>query len=345
METNDYIKKQTIEFKNKPRLKDASCSVGPRESTGPLSIYFDIKTDDAFFGEKTFEKAESKFMKTSIDHLLNKTGYQYKDIDYIFGGDLLNQCIASGYCMREFNIPFFGLFGACSTFVESMILAASFVNAGYAIRCINTASSHFCSAERQFRMPLEHGNQKSPTSQCTVTGAGAALITSNDTNISSSCVITHATPGRIVDLGLKDMTNMGAAMAPAAADTILSHLSDLNRSPEYYDHIITGDLGTHGTEILLELCNNKGIDISKVHIDCGMKIYDLNERDINSGGSGCGCIASTFSGYFLSKLKEKNINKVLLVATGALMSPVSIGQGESIPSIAHAIVIENEVKN
>ena len=336
------ITKQTIEFKNRPVIKETGSAVGPKESIGPLSTYFDIKSNDALYGVSTFEKAESKFMISAIDILLNKTGLQYKDINYIFAGDLLNQCIASSYCIRDFNIPFFGLFGACSTFVESMILAAIFIDGNYATKCINSASSHFCTAERQFRMPLEHGNQKSPTAQCTVTGAGASLIIKNE-KLKKETVITHATPGKIIDLGVKDMTNMGAAMAPAAADTILSHLEDLGRKPEYYDYIITGDLGMHGTKHLLDLCNDKGIDISKVHKDCGLEIFDLNDRDMNSGGSGCGCIASTFSGYFYQLLKEKNINKILLVATGALMSPISIGQGETIPCIAHAIAIENEV--
>ena len=187
------IKKQTIEFKNKPVIKETGSAVGPKESLGPLSIYFDIKSEDELYGTSTFEKAESKFMKSAIDALLNKTGLQYKDINYIFAGDLLNQCIASGYCVRDFNIPFFGLFGACSTFVESMILAAIFIDGNYATKCIHSASSHFCTAERQFRMPLEHGNQKSPTAQCTVTGAGASLICKNEFN-KKQTIITYATP-------------------------------------------------------------------------------------------------------------------------------------------------------
>ena len=201
------LKKQTIEFKNRPIIKETGSAVGPKESLGPLATYFDIKTNDALFDTESFEKAESKFMRSAIDVLLNKSGLQYKDINYIFAGDLLNQCIATGYCIRDFNIPFFGLFGACSTFVESMILAAIFIDGNYANKCINTASSHFCTAERQFRMPLEHGNQKSPTAQCTVTGSGASLIIKNE-NSKKETVITHATPGKIIDLGVKDMTNM-----------------------------------------------------------------------------------------------------------------------------------------
>jgi len=207
---------------------------------------------------------------------------------------------------------------------------------------ICSASSHFCSAERQFRMPLEHGNQRSTTSQATVTGSGAALITNRKIK-DSGIYVTYVTPGKIQDLGVKDMANMGAAMAPAAFNTIAQHLNDTKRSIDYYDAIITGDLGTHGSKLLHELFKRENVDISKKHIDCGSIIYDLNKQDVNCGGSGCGCIASVFSGYFFNQLKSKKINKILLVATGALMSPISSEQGESIPSIAHAVAIEKEV--
>jgi stage V sporulation protein AD len=336
------VGKQTIKLTNKPKIIETSSAVGPKETSGPLSIYFDIKCSDVFYGEKTFEKAESKFMKVTIDNLLAKVGIPYDKVDYIFAGDLLNQCIASGYCIRDFNIPFFGLFGACSTFVEALILASLFVDSNNAQKAIATASSHFCSAERQFRMPLEHGNQKPPTAQYTVTGCGAALVAPNTFEKKVPC-ITYVTPGRIVDMGVKDMTNMGAAMAPAAFDTIITHLEDTGRKPDYYDAIITGDLGKEGSDILLDLCKEYGVDISNVHRDCGKEIFDLSQRDFNSGGSGCACMATVFSSYFYQELKEKNLNRVLIVATGALMSPVSIGQGESIPSIAHAAAIENEV--
>lgn len=335
------IGKQTIKFENLPKLLETSAAVGPKESDGPLGMYFDIKCSDVFYGEKTFEKAESKFMKSAIDNLIAKVSLQNNKIDYIFAGDLLNQCIASGYCIRDLEIPFFGLYGACSTFVESMILASILIDSKNAEKIIATASSHFCSAERQFRLPLEHGNQKPPTAQYTVTGSGAALIT-HQAYGKKVPNITCVTPGKIVDMGIKDMTNMGAAMAPAALDTIITHFKDTKRKPEYYDAIITGDLGVEGSKILIDLCNTYGIDISKIHKDCGKEIFDLNDRDMNSGGSGCGCIASVFSSYFYQQLKEKKINKILLVATGALMSPVSIGQGESIPAIAHAVAIENE---
>lgn len=336
------IGKQTIKLENTPKILETSAAVGPKESGGPLGIYFDIKCSDVFYGEKTFEKAESKFMQTAVNNLLSKLAIAPDKVDHIFAGDLLNQCIASGYSMRDIPIPFFGLYGACSTFVEGLILASLFINAGYGEKAITAASSHFCSAERQFRLPLEHGNQKPPTAQYTVTGSGAALI-GPKTFEKKVPYVTYVTPGKIVDMGIKDMANMGAAMAPAAFDTIITHLEDTQRKPDYYDAIVTGDLGKEGSDILVDLCREYGIDISEVHRDCGKEIFDLNVRDINSGGSGCACMATVFSSYFYQEMKEKNLNKILIVATGALMSPVSIGQGESIPSIAHAAAIENEV--
>ncbi len=337
------IGKQTLKLQNSPKLLETSSAVGPKESSGPLGNYFDIRTSDVFFGEKTFEKAESKFIETAVNNLLSKTSLQKENIDYIFCGDLLNQCIATGYSVRELEIPFFGLYGACSTYVEGMILSSILIDSNMGSKIICAASSHFCSSERQYRMPLEHGNQRPPSAQYTVTGAGCALITNNE--ISKDCPhITYVTPGKIIDMGINDMTNMGGAMAPAAFDTIITHLEDTGRKPEYYDLIITGDLGNEGSEILLDLCKNYGVDISNNHMDCGKEIFDtVSDRDVNSGGSGCGCVASVFSGYFYQQMKEKKLNKVLLVATGALMSPVSINQGETIPSIAHAIAIENEV--
>lgn len=336
------IGKQSIKLSNTPKLIETYSVVGPKEFYGPLGSYFHEHSEDEFFGEKTFEKAESKMMKTCIDKLLLKTGFNTDNIDYIFAGDLLNQCIASGYSIRDLNIPFFGLYGACSTFVESIIMASLFVNAGYGKRCLGVTSSHFCSAERQFRLPLEHGNQKTPTAQSTATASGGGVVVSKDLS-DSGAYITYVTPGKIVDMGIKDMTNMGAAMAPAALDTIFNHLKDTGRKPDYYDHIITGDLGVLGSEILVDLLLENGIDISKNHVDCGAILYDTSLEDTKCGASGCGCCASVFSSKFFKELKERKINKVLVVATGALMSTVTSMQGESIPSIAHAISIENEV--
>ncbi len=336
--------KQTLILENKPKILKTASIVGPKESEGPLSIYFDKKIDDALFGEVSFEKAESKFIIESVNMLLEKVPCDNNSIDYLFCGDLLNQCISTGYAARELEIPLFGLYGACSTFVEGLILGGLFINAGYGKRVIAAASSHFCSAERQFRAPLEQGTQKTPSTQVTVTGSGAALIVPN-TNGAKAPIITYVTPGKIVDMGIKDIANMGAAMAPAAFDTIVTHLKDTKRKPSDYDYIVTGDLGVVGSSILIELLERKGIDISNNHVDCGNIIFDTNNKDYISGGSGCGCCATVFSSYFYELLQTKKIDKILVVATGALMSPVSVGQGESIPSIAHAISIENEVKN
>ncbi|MBR5227827.1 MAG: stage V sporulation protein AD [Clostridia bacterium] len=336
------IGKQTIKFENTPIIRECGSVVGPKEKSGPLSGFFDTVLDDVYFGEDSFEKAESKLIQHAVNMALNKSKTDIKDIEYMFSGDLLNQCISSGYALRELQIPFFGLYGACSTFSEANILAASFVNAGYATNCIAAASSHFCSAERQFRLPLEQGTQTPPTGQWTVTGSGATLISnSKEDKLNHYPKITYATPGKVIDMGITDIANMGAAMAPAAFDTIITHLEDTGRDANYYDLIVTGDLGKLGSEILIEQLQKYGIDISHVHNDCGLMIFDCSAQDTKAGGSGCGCSASVFSGFIYKKLLDKSLNKVLLISTGALMSPVSLGQGESIPSIAHAVAIEN----
>ena len=309
---------------------------------GPLAQYFDMHIKDVFFDEKSFEKAESKMLETCINNLIVKSGISQKDIDVIFSGDLLNQCISSCFAIRDFDVPFLGLYGACSTFCEGLLLSSLLIEGNTANEVVASASSHFCSAERQFRLPLEHGNQKSTTAQATVTASGAALIT-NRKVADNGIHITHVTPGKIIDLGVKDISNMGAAMAPAAFSTISNHLTDTGRDIDYYDCIFTGDLGVHGSDMLKELFKNEDIDITYRHNDCGILIYDEKNQDVNCGGSGCGCIASVFSSYIFNELKAKKLNKILLVATGALMSPLSSSQGESIPGIAHAIAIENEV--
>lgn len=334
------IGKQTFKLETKPSIEYTSSIVGPKEMQGPLKDFFDTHIEDVWDSEKSFEKCESKMLKTSINNLMQKADIKDEDVDLIFSGDLLNQCISSDFAIRSFQIPFLGLFGACSTFCEGMILASMLLESKLVQKIICGASSHFCSAERQFRMPLEHGNQRSTTSQATVTGAGSVLITNNK-NVKTK--ITYVTPGKIQDLGVKDMANMGAAMAPAAFNTIAQHLIDTNRDIDYYDAIITGDLGTHGSQMLCKLFKLQNIDIESKHIDCGSIIYDLKTQDVNCGGSGCGCIASVFSSYIYKKIQDGEYNKILLVATGALMSPISSGQGESIPSIAHAVAIENEV--
>ena len=327
--------KQTIKFNNPPTIVDCACIVGPKEADGPLAKYFDKCLDNEMWGEKTWEKAESKIIKETVNTAISKSGVATDNIEYCFAGDLLNQCISSSFGLRELNIPFFGIFGACSTFVEGLSLASIFVENGinYAI-C--ASSSHFCSSEKQFRFPLELGNQRPPTAQWTVTGAGSAIIS----RTGQGPFVTHITSGKIVDMGIKDGNNMGAAMAPAAFDTIIAHFQDTGRTPDYYDAIFTGDLGYIGKDILIDLCKNAGYDISPNYDDCGVLIFDRKKQDTHSGGSGCGCCASVFSGYLFKQLKERTLKHILLIATGALMNSTSSQQGESIPGIAHAVSIE-----
>ena len=329
------IGKQTIQFEKKPTIISTASIVGPKEANGPLAKYFDKCLEDAMWGEKSWEKAESKIVKETVNTLISKSGIPTSKIEYCFAGDLINQCISSSFGLRELNVPFYGIFGACSTFVESIQLASVFIENGinYTISC---ASSHFCSAERQFRFPLELGNQRPPTSQWTVTGCGSLILSSNG----EGPHITHITSGKIVDMGIKDANNMGAAMAPAAFDTLITHFKDTNRLPSYYDAIITGDLGYIGKDILIELCAKSDYDIKSNYNDCGILIFDKNKQDTHSGGSGCGCIASVFSGYLFEQLKSKKIKKLLLIATGALMNSMSSQQGETIPGIAQAVSIE-----
>lgn len=332
----EHIGMQTIKFKNPPTILEAASIVGPKESQGPLAKYFDQCIEDEFWGEKSWEKAESKFIKETVNCLISKSGIAVSNINYCFAGDLLNQCISSNFGLRESNIPYFGVFGACSTFVESMCLGSIFVSSGAASNVICASSSHFCSAEKQFRFPLELGNQRPQSSQWTVTGSGATLLSTSG----NGPYITHITPGKIIDMGIKDANNMGAAMAPAALDTLITHLQDTGRTPNYYDAIITGDLGYIGKDILIDLAKSKGYNISSNYNDCGVLIFDKDKQDTHSGGSGCGCIASVFSGYFFKQLKEGKIKRLLLIATGALMNSTSSQQGETIPGIAHAISIE-----
>ena len=333
----ERIGKQTIKFNTPPTILETSSIVGPKEGQGPLAKYFDQCLEDEFWGEKTWEKAESKIIQENVNTLIFKSGIPADKIDYCFAGDLLNQCISTNFGLRDLNIPFFGIFGACSTFVEGLCIGSVFIEGGGATNVLCATSSHFCSAEKQFRFPLELGNQRTPTAQWTVTGSGAALLTKNGTGP----YITHITPGRIVDMGIKDANNMGAAMAPAALDTLIAHFQDTGRKPSYYDLIITGDLGYIGKDILTDLAKTKGYNIKSNYNDCGVLIFNKDEQDTHSGGSGCACIATTFSGYLFKELKNRKINKILLMATGALMNATSSQQGESIPGIAHAIAIEN----
>ena len=329
------IGKQTIRFNNPPTISDCACIVGPKEAQGPLAKYFDQTLEDEFWGEKTWEKAESKIIKETVNMVIAKSGIPSNEIDCLFAGDLLNQCISSSFGLREANIPFFGVFGACSTFVESLSLGAIAIE-GFANHVLCATSSHFCSAEKQFRFPLELGNQRPPTSQWTVTGSGAAILSKNG----NGPYITHITPGKIVDMGIKDANNMGAAMAPSFGDTLITHFLDTGRNPSYYDAIISGDLGYIGKEIAIDIAKSQGYNIKSNYNDCGVMIFDKNKQDTHSGGSGCACCGTVFSGYLFKQLREKKLKKILLIATGALMNSTSSQQGESIPGIAHAISIE-----
>ena len=330
------IGKQTISFDTPPTILETACIVGPKEANGPLSTYFDKCLDDEFWGEKSWEKAESKIIRETVNLAISKSKIPTENIDYCFAGDLLNQSISSDFGLRDSNIPFFGVFGACSTFVESMCIGSVFVEGNAATNVICATSSHFCSAEKQFRFPLELGTQRTPTAQWTVTGAGAAVLTSNG----QGPYITNITPGKIVDMGIKDANNMGAAMAPAALDTLITHFKDTGRNPSYYDAILTGDLGYIGKDILTDMAKTEGYNIKANYNDCGVLIFDKEKQDTHSGGSGCACVASVFSGYLFKQLKEKKYKRILVIATGALMNSTSSQQGETIPGIAHAISIE-----
>ena len=326
---------QSIKFDNPPTILECSSIVGPKEAKGPLSKYFDKTLEDEFWGESSWEKAESKIIKEAVSTVITKSNLTLSDFDCIFAGDLLNQCISSSFGLRELSIPFFGVFGACSTFVESMILGGITIES-FAKNVIFATSSHFCSAEKQFRFPLELGTQRPQTSQWTVTGSGAGILSKNG----NGPYLTYATIGKIVDMGIKDANNMGAAMAPAFAETLVTHFKDTGRAPDYYDAIISGDLGYIGKEIAIDIAKSKGYDISSNYNDCGVLMFDKENQDTHSGGSGCACCATVFSGYFFKKLKEQKIKKILLIATGALMNTTSTQQGESIPSVAHAVSIE-----
>ena len=330
------IGSQTIKFSTPPSIKETASIVGPKEGKGPLSKYFDIVLEDELWGEDSWEKAESKMAKETVGKLIAKSNISHNNIDYIFAGDLLNQCISSSFGLREFNTPFFGLYGACSTIVEAMSLAAIMIDGNYANNIIATTSSHFCSAEKQFRFPLELGNQRPQSAQWTVTGTGAILLTKSN----EGPFVTHITTGKIVDMGVKDANNMGAAMAPSAIDTLQVHFEDTKRLPSYYDLIISGDLGYIGKDITIELLNSKGYNIKNNFNDCGVLIFNKEKQDTHSGGSGCGCCASVFSGYLYNCMKIGKYKKILLMGTGALMNSTTSQQGESIPGIAHAISIE-----
>lgn len=332
--------KQTIFMQSPPVIYETAATVGVKEGEGPLAECFDVILEDDYYGEDSWEKAESRMQKENAFLAMQKAGLVPDDINYILAGDLLNQCIGTHYGIRDFGIPFFGLYGACSTMAESMSLAAVLIDGGFAEYAAALTSSHFCASEKQFRYPLAYGGQRAPSAQWTVTGTGCAIISDkcrkDEQNVPR---ITHVTTGRIVDMGITDAGNMGAAMAPAAYDTIKAHFEDTGFSPKDYDLILTGDLGSVGSKILIDTMGQSGYDIHLNHNDCGMMIFS-EDQDVHAGASGCGCMGSVFCGHIFREIKKGNLKKILLVATGALMNTAIVNQGESIPSIAHALRIE-----
>lgn len=332
------IGKQTVKLKTPVSILASAAIAGQKEAEGPLGDYFDVTMADAEWNEETWEKTESKMQKEAVKLAVQKAGLDLLDINYVFAGDLLNQCIGAGFGLRELQIPYFGIYGACSTMVEGLSLGSMLLDGGFAEHVVAVTSSHFCTAERQYRMPLEYGGQRTPTAQWTVTGSGAAVLGLSG---KGPCV-THITTGKIMDMGVKDANNMGGAMAPAAFDTLCAHFRDTGLSPADYDLILTGDLGTVGRDILIDLMEKEGFDIRENYNDCGCMIYDIEQQDVHAGGSGCGCIASSLCGYILSEMRRGTWNRILAMGTGALLSTTSGLQGESVPGIAHLVAISNE---
>lgn len=310
--------------------------MGKKEKEGPLGDYFADCDLDTSFGQNTWEKSESELQRRAYKTAKQRAQIKDEDIDIVFAGDLLNQCIASAYATRGTSRPFIGLYGACSTMAESLSMACAFVDASFAKTAAAITSSHFCAAERQFRFPLEYGGQRTPASQWTVTGSGAVLVSSHSDELIS---IEKICPGAICDFGVQDINNMGSAMAPAAADTLKRFFRDTKTKPSDYGAVVTGDLGEVGSKLLLRLCDMEKIDLSN-HLDCGKMIFDTETQNVKSGGSGCGCSASVLTSYFLPLLEKREIPDILFMATGALMSPTSIQQKESIPAVAHLVHIK-----
>ena len=329
--------KSTILLDKDVSIMTYASAVGPKESQGPLKQYFDRRFDDEMLGEDSFEKAESRLQQVAVKEAFKKADLKGEDIDVIFAGDLLNQCIGSAYGLRDLGVSFVGLYGACSTMALSLINASLSVDGGWAKRAAAVTSSHFCSSERQFRFPLEYGGQRAPTAQWTVTGSGAVVVEEGGNGVKIKAVSI----GKIVDYGITDMGNMGAAMAPAAWDTISGFLKDTETTPQDYDMILTGDLGFVGSDLLKTIAKEDGVDLSN-HNDCGMIIFDRDVQDVHSGGSGCGCAGSVLCSYILQKMEQGELKNVLFCATGALMSTTSNQQGETIPSIAHLLHLSTE---
>ena len=332
---NQRLGKQTVTFGEPATILETAAIVGQKEGEGPIAQSFDVILEDDKFGEETWEKSESRLQREAALTALKKAKLTPSDINYVLAGDLLNQCVGAHYGMRDLEIPFLGLYGACSTMAESLSIGSMLISGGYADYTMCVTSSHFCSAEKQFRYPLEYGGQRAPSAQWTVTGAGCAVLAKDG----DGPKITHVTTGKIIDMGVSDLNNMGAAMAPAAIDTLTAHFEDTGLKADDYDLILTGDLGLIGSDILEELMLEEGYDIRENHNDCGKIIFDIEKQDVHSGGSGCGCCGSVFCGHIIKEIRSGKYKRVLLIATGALMNPMTVKQGETIPAIAHAVAI------
>lgn len=338
--------KQSIIFGNPPVIVAGSSIAGKKEGEGPLGNLFDTVQEDPMLGKKSWEEAESELMKEAATKVLEKAGLKNSDIRYLVGGDLLGQLIATSFGIADLNIPTLGIYGACSTIGEAMAIASILIDGGFADRVLAITSSHFAGAEKEFRFPLDYGNQRPYSATWTVTGSGAVVIADaslynqNQSPDRHAIVIKGVTIGKIVDYGLKDSMNMGACMAPAAFETICANIEDLNVEPAYYDRIVTGDLGYVGKNILIDLLKEKNIDISNNHMDCGIEIFDKDKQDTHAGGSGCGCSAITFTSYIMKQLREGAWKRVLFVPTGVLLSQVSFNEGKTVPGIAHAVIVE-----
>ena len=330
------VGKASLRFEHPAFVASWASVAGKKEGQGPLADEIDVIEQDEMFGMENWEQAESAMQKQAADLALEKGNIHRREVRYLFAGDLLGQLIATSFGTVDLEIPLFGLYGACSTMGEALGLGAMCVNAGYADRVLALASSHYATAEKQFRFPLGYGNQRAQSATWTVTGCGAVVLGKNKTRVA----VTGITTGKLVDMGSKDSMNMGAAMAPAAWNTICQNFEDFGVDASYYDRIITGDLGAVGQKALLDFMKSSGYDITGKHMDCGLEIYDRGEQDVHSGGSGCGCSAVTLCAHILPKLMRGEWSRVLFVPTGALLSTVSYNEGQSIPGIAHAVILE-----
>ena len=333
---NRKLGRQTMALGRAPFIRSYACVGGGQEGKGPLREGFDELSADSFFGEKTWEKAESTMQKHALSRALLKGKLEPEEVDVIFAGDLLNQCIGSAFSLRSSSIPFYGLYGACSTMGESIALASLLLSGGFGGIAAAMTSSHFCTAERQYRMPVPYGSQRTPTAQWTATAAGCVILSDRGSGVA----VTHVTCGKIVDRGIRDVSNMGAAMAPAAYDTLAAFFRDTGMEPMAFDLIATGDLGQLGSDIVRDLCREDGVELGERYTDCGLLLYDREGQDMHCGGSGCGCCAATLCAHLLPMMERGEIKRLLFAPTGALLSPTSSFQGESIPGICHAICME-----